>query len=68
MAAIKISDLHSTLLSSISSEEEFIGSVDKAIIRAIDARQLQNTRGGLNIKGGLNSSIPTKVLVGFIAV
>jgi|GEM_PF-6052094 len=46
MATIKLSDLHSTLPTSISNEEEFIGAVSSAVIRALDSRQLQEIRGG----------------------
>lgn len=47
MTTIKISDLHSNLPVSIDCEEEFMGAVDDAITRALDARQLQDIRGGL---------------------
>lgn len=47
MATIKISDLRSPLSASISCEEEFTGAVSNAVMRAIEARQLQDIRGGL---------------------
>lgn len=45
MATIKISDLRSTVFT--NCEEEFVGAVENAVIRAIEARQLENIRGGL---------------------
>lgn len=47
MATIKISDLRSPISTSISCEEEFTGTVSNAVIRAIEARQLQDIRGGI---------------------
>lgn len=47
MATIKISDLCSPLPDSIGCQEEFIGAVENAVIRALDARQLQDIRGGI---------------------
>lgn len=41
MATIKVSDLCSPLPASIGCQEEFIGAVKNADIRALDARQLQ---------------------------
>lgn len=46
MASIKIFDLHSNLRTSVDSKE-FMGAIESAIARALDARQLQNIRGGL---------------------
>jgi len=46
MATIKISELRSTSPVSIDCEEEFIGAVENAVIRAVEARQLQELRGG----------------------
>lgn len=46
MATIKISDLHSSLSISFD-QEEFIEAVSGAVTRALDARQLQDIRGGL---------------------
>lgn len=59
MATIKISDLHSHLHTSISSEEEFIEFISNAVIRAIDARQLQDIRGGVTL------AKPTIIYAGF---
>ncbi len=62
MATIKISDLRST--ASIGCEE-FIGAVENAVTRALDARQLQNVRGGLEFP--TTKVAPGPILVGLIA-
>lgn len=59
MATIKISDLLSPLPASIGCEEEFIGAVSSAVTRAIDARQLQD------IKGGTTLAKPPMIYAGF---
>lgn len=47
MATIKISDLRSSISASISCEEELTGAVSNAVMRAVEARQLQDIRGGI---------------------
>lgn len=66
MATIKISDLHSTLPISIDSEDEFLEAVKNSTIRALDARQLQDIRGGF--VGGFKAKIPGRIFVGLIAI
>lgn len=63
MATIKISDLRSTPPASID-DKEFIGSVENAITRALDARQLQDIRGGLNPSTPKVTPVP--IFVGII--
>lgn len=65
MATIKISDLCSPLPASIGCEEEFIGAVENAVIRALDARQLQHIRGGLKFLTEVRLKPP--ILVGLRA-
>ncbi|MBD1944064.1 hypothetical protein H6F50_17125 [Coleofasciculus sp. FACHB-712] len=67
MASIKIFDLSSPLPASIGRQEEFIGAVENAVIRALEARQLQDIRGGLQ---PLTTEVMPKqpTLVGFRAV
>lgn len=45
MATVKISDLHLSLSASVGSEE-FIEAISSSVTRALDARQLQDIRGG----------------------
>jgi hypothetical protein len=61
MATIKISDLHSTVPISIDSEEEFVEAVKNSTIRALDARQLQDIRGGVE---WVIAKIPCPIIVG----
>ena len=49
MATIKISDLRSPISGSISCEEEFTGAISNAVMRAVEARQLQDIRGGITL-------------------
>lgn len=67
MATIKISDLCSPLSASIGCQEEFIGAVENAVIRAVDARQLQDIRGGLQ-PPTTEVMLKQPILVGFRAV
>lgn len=64
MASIKISDLDLNLTVSID-DKEFIGAVENAITRALDARQLQDIRGGLEFSTTKVASLP--IFVGIIA-
>lgn len=47
MATIKISDSRSPISTSINCEDEFTGAVSNAVMRVVEARQLQNIRGGI---------------------
>lgn len=58
MATVKISDLRSPLPAAIDREEEFVGAVSSAVIRALDARQLQEIRGGIYLEPIIAGNIP----------
>ncbi len=64
MATIKISDLRSNLSVSPDCQEEFIEVVNNAIARALDARQLQDIRGGL--QPSTTKVTPVPIFVGIM--
>lgn len=66
MATIKISDLRSPLPAFIGCEEEFTGAVENAVVRAVNARQLQDIRGGFKspTTGGIFLPNPIGELIG----
>jgi hypothetical protein len=61
MATIKIFDLGSTPPISIDSEDEFLEAVKNSTIRALDARQQQDIRGGVE---WVKAKIPCPIIVG----
>lgn len=64
MATIKISDLRSNLSVSPGCQEEFIEVVNNAIARALDARQLQDIRGGF--QPSTTKVTPVPIFVGIM--